>query len=142
MEIKKRRPVPSLLPLALALPMVLGLVLSLGLAGCGGGEKPSEGSLDIPETPPVSAENRWAVVQPAYQVLREQPRGDADSLLTLRRGDILEILSRSDWQEERKGFRGCWIRVEKEGQTGWIFEGNLRLYTLREQAENAAEQLR
>ncbi len=116
------------------------LLLAAGTAGCGTGAA-SRQTLDIPETPPVSAEKRWAVVQPAYQVLREQPRKDSPSLFTLRRGDILEVLSQTDWQEERKGVRGNWIRGEHGEEAGWVFEGDLRLYVHRRQAENASSRL-
>lgn len=123
--------------------IVIILVAALGcLSACHEAEIPlidrKGRSIDLPETPLISSRDSWAVTQEAYIPLWDKPRLESGTVATLRKGDILSILSLSDWQEEIRGTLGCWYQVKIDGVTGWIFEDRIKRYSSEAQAKNAA----
>ncbi|ADN01498.1 SH3 domain-containing protein [Spirochaeta thermophila] len=87
--------------------------------------------LEVPASPPLSEELRWAVVQDAYARLWDAPPPGGSVVGILRRGDMLEIV-----EEE-----GAWCRVVRGTEEGWVGEGHLLRYRIRLQAETASRRL-
>ena len=99
------------------------------LAGCGGGDS----SLEFPETPVLSGQNRYALVVEVY--IRVQALPDRESGIEghLRRGDILEVKGRTPDES--------WVQVNRMALEGWVETEALRLFASREQALNAGRLL-
>jgi hypothetical protein len=107
---------------------IVSLALLL-LAGCGGGDS----SLEFPETPVLSGQNRYALVVEVY--IRVQALPDRESRIEghLRRGDILEVKGRTPDES--------WVQVSRLPLEGWVETEALRLFASREQALNAGRLL-
>ena len=121
------------LPLALLLPALLPL------AACGRRQQVER--IELPSTPVLSIRSTWAVVTSPFLRVRSEPLANAPVLAHIRRGAVLEVLSRTDRREELEQTSSYWYQVSYEGLRGWVFGAFLELVDSRARAEGLAAQL-
>jgi uncharacterized protein YgiM (DUF1202 family) len=73
--------------------------------------------------------------------LRAKPTTDSRAVTTLWRGNILEILSKTNQEETVENELGYWYQVTYEGLSGWVFGAYLDIYRSRKMAQEASEEL-
>lgn len=96
-------------------------------------------NIPMPSTPVLTAPTRWGVVNSSY--VRITDKEDRHNLIiaTMRKGDILEILSRET--EKGNESSGYWYEVASGDIHGVVPEEFIDLYDSREKALNASEQM-
>lgn len=104
-------------------------------------KKAEEEKILLPPTPVLSIRSNWAVVTSTFLRIREEPFSDAKILTHLRKGYILEILSRTQKKESVEDQISYWYRVSFEGLRGWVFGAYLEILDSRTQAESFAAEL-
>lgn len=114
----------------------LALLLLLPLASCGR-RQPVE-RIVLPPTPVLSIRSTWAVVTSPFLRLRSEPLADASVLAHIRRGSVLEVLSRTDRREELEQSSSYWYQVSYEGVRGWVFGAFLEIVDSKARAESMA----
>ena len=120
---------------AAASAVVLAACLS---ASCVKEEPPA--ALDPPPTPVLTAESRWAVVnRPYVRVLEEPAAGSAVSGM-LRKGDIVEVVSKVGEEDGRTYWLG--IDGPDGGTAGWVPDSSLDVYDSPDRARTASDALR
>jgi len=117
------------------------LVFSLGLLGGSCGRKESEERIQLPPTPVLSIRSNWAVVRSPFLRIRDEPFEKAKVLVHLRRGSILEILSRTEKKETLDTETSYWYQVNYEGLRGWAFGAYLEILDTKTRAEAFARTL-
>lgn len=93
----------------------------------------------MPSTPVLTASSRWGVVSSSY--VRITSKDDRHNMIiaTLRKGDIVEVLSRET--EKDSGSSSYWYEVRSGEIHGVVPEEMIDLYDSKEKAENASEQM-
>lgn len=96
-------------------------------------------NIDMPSTPVLTATSRWGVVNSSYVRVTHMDDRHNRIIATLRKGDIVEVLSR----ETEKGSDSSeyWYEVQTEEIHGVIPEEYIDLYDSKEKAENASDQM-
>jgi hypothetical protein len=122
-----------------ALPFLGCLLLLLPLASCG--RRPPVERIELPSTPVLSIRSTWAVVTSPFLRLRSEPLADAGVLAHVRRGSVLEVLSRTDRREELEQTSSYWYQVSYEGLRGWVFGAFLEIVDSKPRAESLAAEL-
>lgn len=123
-----------------ALPIVLGLATALvGLLGCG--PRPAVEKIDLPPTPVLSIRSNWAVVNSPFLRLRQEPLARSGVLAHIRRGAVLEVLSRTEQKEVLEDASAYWYQVSYAGLRGWVFGASLEIVDSKAKAEALASQL-
>ena len=118
----------------------LGLLLLLAaLFSCG--RKPTAERIELPPTSVLSIRSTWAVVTSPFLRVREEPLAEARVLAHIRRGAVLEILSRTERKEEIEDAASYWYQVSYEGLRGWVFGAFLEVVDSKLKAESLAAQL-
>jgi len=119
---------------------LLSLLLSLAaLFSCG--RKPTAERIELPPTSVLSIRSTWAVVTSPFLRVREEPLAEARVLAHIRRGAVLEILSRTERKEEIEDAASYWYQVSYEGLRGWVFGAFLEVVDSKLKAESLAAQL-
>ena len=119
---------------------LLSLLTSLAaLLSCG--RKPTAEHIELPPTPVLSIRSTWAVVTSPFLRVREEPLAEARVLTHIRRGAVLEILSRTERKEEIEDATSYWYQVSYEGLRGWVFGAFLEVVDSKLKAESLAAQL-
>jgi len=113
------------------------MFLLLSLAGCS--ERERVDRVDLPTTPVLSFRAGWAVIDVTYARVLTSPDPNSEIVGHLRRGVVLEIVSKSNYTEQVDESVDFWYQVRSEEFSGWVFGSGLELYNSRERAENAAE---
>jgi hypothetical protein len=108
----------------------------LWLAGCA--RPAAEEPIHLPPTPVLSIRSSWGVVRSDILRIREEPFTKGRTLTHLRRGSVLEILSRTDKKESVDERSDYWYQVSFEGVRGWVFGAYLELLDSRARAEEFA----
>jgi len=111
----------------------------LGLAACGG-RKAAE-RIDLPPTSVLSIRSTWAVVTSPFLRVRGEPRAAAPVLTHIRRGAVVEVLSRTERKEELEEVTSYWYQVSYGGLRGWVFGAFLEVLDSKAKAESLAAQL-
>ncbi len=111
----------------------------LPLASCGRRQQVER--IDLPPTPVLSIRSTWAVVTSPFLRLRSEPLADASVLAHIRRGAVLEVLSRTDRREELEQASSYWYQVSYEGVRGWVFGAFLEIVDSKPRAESLAAEL-
>jgi uncharacterized protein YgiM (DUF1202 family) len=122
-----------------ALPFLGCLLLFLPLASCG--RRPPVERIELPSTPVLSIRSTWAVVTSPFLRLRSEPLADAGVLAHVRRGSVLEVLSRTDRREDLEQTSSYWYQVSYEGLRGWVFGAFLEIVDSKARAESLAAEL-
>jgi len=111
----------------------------LALAACG--RRPAVERIELPPTPVLSIRSTWAVVNSPILRLRDEPLANAAVLAHIRRGAVLEVLSRTDRREELEQASSYWYQVSYEGLRGWVFGAFLEIVDSKPRAESLASEL-
>ncbi|MBN2658700.1 MAG: hypothetical protein JXR86_16710 [Spirochaetales bacterium] len=93
----------------------------------------------MPSTPMLTASSRWGVVSSSYIRITDQNDRLNNIIATLRKGDIVEVLSRES--DKESGTPGYWYEVRSGEIHGVVPEGMIDLYDSREKAENASKRM-
>ncbi len=126
-------------PSAAAVLFLLAGFLSAALASCAK-EKPVE-RIDLPPTPVLTLRSNWGVIRAPFLRLREEPLQKARIVAHLRRGSVLEILSRTGAKETIENDTSYWFQVNYGGLRGWVFGAYLEIFDSRNKAESYAREL-
>jgi hypothetical protein len=115
------------------------LLVLLSAAACG--RQPVAERIDLPPTPVLSIRSTWAVVTSPFLRVRDEPLAKARVLAHIRRGAVLEVLSRTERKEELEEATSYWYQVSYEGLRGWVFGAFLEIADSKARAESLAAQL-
>jgi hypothetical protein len=95
-------------------------------------------AISLPPTAVLSTRSSWAVITENLLRVREKPSKDAGVILHVRRGSIVEIVSRTEKEEEVEGGVGYWYLIDYSGLKGWVFGAYLQVVASRAEAEKLA----
>jgi len=112
---------------------VLALFLALLVASCS--RHGSLNAIDIPSTPVLEADERYAVIIEPYVSMRDQPGEKGITIAHSRRGDIFTVKGRRIIETEDS--RVLWIDLG----SGWVTESSVQLYSGQDKARTAAKLL-
>ena len=97
--------------------------------------------VEFPTTPVLTVRSTWAVVVSPLLRVREQPDRGSTVLQHIRLGVVVEVLGKSDREDEIEGQRDFWYRINYDGLKGWVFGPYLSLQDTRAAAEAEAARL-
>jgi hypothetical protein len=97
--------------------------------------------VEFPSTPVLSVRSTWAVVVSPLLRVREQPERGSTVLQHIRLGVVVEVIGKSDREDEIEGLRDSWYRINYDGLKGWVFGPYLSLHDSRAAAEAEAARL-
>ena len=103
-------------------------------------EQPAE-RIDLPPTPVLTLHSNWGVIRSPFLRLREEPLQKAKIVAHLRRGSILEIISRTEDKETIDEVSSYWYQVNYGGLRGWVFGSYLEVLDSKGKAESFASEL-
>ncbi len=126
------------MPIRVLLAFVLVFPLAV-ILGCG--PRQVSEKIDLPPTPVLSIRSNWAVVNSAFLRLRQEPLSGSKVLAHIRRGSVLEVLSRTERKEVLEDASSYWYQVSYAGLRGWVFGALLEIVDSKAKAEALAAQL-
>ena len=97
--------------------------------------------LTFPPTPVLSVRSTWAVVISPLLRVRQEPSSRSEVLQHIRMGVVVEVIARSDREDEIEGQTDYWYRINYEGLKGWVFGIYLAVRDSRASAEAEAARL-
>lgn len=97
--------------------------------------------VEFPTTPVLSVRSTWAVVVSPLLRVREQPDSRSTVLQHIRQGVVVEVIGKSDREDEIEGLVDYWYRINYDGLKGWVFGPYLTLCDSRAAAEAEATRL-
>ena len=97
--------------------------------------------IDLPPTPVLTLSTDWAVIRAPFLRLRAEPLQKAKIEAHLRRGSILEIISRTESKETIDDTTAYWYQVNFGGLRGWVFGAFLEVLDSKSEAERFAADL-
>jgi hypothetical protein len=103
-------------------------------------EKPVE-HIELPPTPVLTLSSSWGVIRAPFLRLREEPLQKAGIIAHLRRGSVLEIISRTEAKETVDEVSAYWYQVNYGGLRGWVFGAFLEILDSKSEAERFAREL-
>jgi hypothetical protein len=125
---------------ATAIIILLALSIApLSLLSCER-EQPVE-HIDLPATPVLTLSTDWGVIRSPFLRLREEPLQRAKILAHLRRGSVLEIITRTESKETIDEASSYWYQVNYGGLRGWVFGAFLEVLDSKAKAERFAREL-
>ncbi len=98
--------------------------------------------IPLPPTPIASLSNQWGVVTSHFLRIREHPQRRAKILAHIRRGTLVEIITKSTKPETVENVRAYWYQIDYRGLRGWVFGGYIREFDSRAEATKFAESLK
>lgn len=116
---------------------ILIAALALFILSCA--EEDFNEEIAMPSTPVLTASSRWGVVSGSYIRITDKEDRHNMIIATLRKGDIVEILSRET--EKDSGSSTYWYEVRAGEIHGVVPEGMIDLYDSKEKARNASDQM-
>jgi uncharacterized protein YgiM (DUF1202 family) len=116
------------------------LSLCLSAASCSRGGRIEH--VELPATPVLSVRSNWAVVLSPLLRVREQPDSRSKVLQHIRQGVVVEVIGKSDREDEIEGQQDYWYRINYDGLKGWVFGPYLSLADSRAAADAEAARLR
>jgi len=90
--------------------------------------------IPLPPTPVSTLEEQWGVVTSHLLRVRENPEKGAKILTHLRRGSVVEILTRTTKPEKIENIEGFWYQIDYKGLKGWVFGGYLKEFDSKVEA--------
>ncbi len=118
---------------------ILSLVALLSLGSCRRADPAP--AIGLPATSVLSTRSSYAVVSESLLRVRDKPGKDATVILHIRRGNVVEIVSRTETMEEVEGIQGYWYLVDYSGLKGWVFGAYLQIAGSRSEAERLSGSL-
>lgn len=104
------------------------MLAAAALTGCQKGES-SAAHLVLPATSVVSTSEQRAVIAADSLRVRAQPSVRAQVLSHFRRGEVVQVLRRGEFEERIAGNLAHWFEVTHQGVRGWVFGSHLELAT-------------
>jgi uncharacterized protein YgiM (DUF1202 family) len=98
--------------------------------------------VEFPPTPVLTVRSTWAVVVSPLLRVREQPDSRSTVLQHIRQGAVVEVIGKSDREDQIEGQQDYWYRINYDGLKGWVFGPYLALGDSRAAAEAEAARLR
>ncbi len=98
-------------------------------------------SIPLPPTPVSSLSNQWGVVTSHFLRIRENPDRKAKILAHIRRGTVVEIITKTTTQEVIEKVKGYWYQIDYKGLRGWVFGGFIREFESKSEALKFAKSL-
>jgi len=120
--------------------LLVGSALFWAVSACRK-EAPVE-RVDLPATPVLTLRSNWAVVRSPFLRIRQEPLPRSEILAHLRRGTIMEVISKTETRETIDEATDYWYQVNYEGLRGWVFGSFIEVTDSRSRAENYARELR
>ena len=120
--------------------LLLGAALLFAASGCRK-EQPVE-RVELPATPVLTLRSNWAVVRSPFLRVRQEPLPKSEILAHLRRGTVMEVVSKTETRETIEGATDYWYQVNYEGLRGWVFGSFVEVTDSKSKAENYARELR
>jgi uncharacterized protein YgiM (DUF1202 family) len=120
---------------------LLGVTLLFAAAAGCRREQPVE-RVELPPTPVLTLRSNWAVVRSPFLRVRQEPLPKSEILAHLRRGTVLEVISKTQTRETVDDATDFWYQVNFEGLRGWVFGSSIEVTDSRTKAENYARDLR
>ncbi len=74
--------------------------------------------------------------------VRAEASNSSEVISHIRMGAVVEIIAKSDKEEEVEGESAFWYRVNYGGLKGWVFGTYLEVFDSKSKAERFAETLR
>lgn len=97
--------------------------------------------VELPATPVLTLRSSWGVVRAAFLRLRQEPVEGGTILVHVRRGEVLEVISRTENKETLDGQTAYWYLVSYGGLRGWVFGAFLDILDSRNRADALAREL-
>jgi hypothetical protein len=97
--------------------------------------------IELPPTPVLTLSSDWGVIRSPFLRLREEPLQKAKISAHLRRGTVLEIVSKTEAKETIDDVSSYWYQVNYGGLRGWVFGAFLEVLDSRSEAERFAQEL-
>ncbi len=113
--------------------IICTLAFSLLLGSCREEEPPL--SLNPPPTPFLTSESIWGVANSPYVKVLESNNSLANVQAVLRRGDMVEILSKVGVE----GGKQYWYEIRGEEFVGWVQDNQLDVFESEAQALTASK---
>jgi len=95
--------------------------------------------IDLPPTPVLTLSSNWGVIRSPFLRLRDEPLQKAKITAHLRRGSVLEIISRTEAKETIGEETAYWYQVNYGGLRGWVFGAFLEVLDSKSEAERIDE---
>lgn len=92
----------------------------------------------MPSTPVLTVESRWGVVSSSYSTITDINDRHNRIIGTMRKGDIVEVLSKETEKESSSGI--YWFEVHRGDIFGVVPEDQIDLYDSKAKALNASKQ--
>lgn len=115
------------------------LLVCLSAASCS--REARIGQVVLPTTPVLTVRSTWAVVVSPLLRVREQADTRSTVLQHIRQGVVVEVIGKSDREDEIEGQLDYWYRINYDGLKGWVFGPYLILCDSRTAAEVEAARL-
>jgi len=120
--------------------LVMIIALPHGIIGCSKSEEIPE--IKLPSTTVLSIQSTWAVVTSTHLRLRGNPSTESIAVATLWKGSVLEVMTRSEKKEIVEGENDYWYQVSFGGLTGWVYGAYLEIFSSKDKAEKASEEIK
>ena len=96
-------------------------------------------NIDMPSTPVLTVQSRWGVVNGSYITITDINDRHNMIIATLRKGDIVEVLSKET--DKESGSETYWYEVQIDDIYGVVPEDQIDLYDSKAKALNASTQM-
>ena len=116
-------------------------VAAATLTGCQKHES-SAGHLVLPATSVISTSEQRGIIAADSLRVRAQPSVRAEVLSHFRRGEVVEVLRRGEFEERVAGDLAYWFEVTHQGVRGWVFGSHLEMVTAGADAAEVAARVR
>ncbi len=119
--------------------LAVAALVTLALGSCGRDRLPDH--VSFPPTPVLTIRTTWAVVTSPLLRIREQPSSSSAVIQHVRMGAVVEVLAKSDTEDQVEDETNYWYRINYDGLKGWVFGNYLAVYDSRARAEAEAAKL-
>ena len=99
-------------------------------------------AIPLPATPVFTIRTEWGVITSHFLRLRKNPDSKTRILAHLRRGTIVEIMTKSTKRETIERQNSYWYQINYNGLKGWIFGGYLKEFNSKNAALEYAKELK
>ncbi|MBN2535560.1 MAG: SH3 domain-containing protein [Spirochaetales bacterium] len=95
----------------------------------------------LPPTSVLNVRSNWGVVTSNFLRLRERPSKQANVLMGIPKGIIVEILSNTEIAETIEKETAFWYRVNFDGLFGWVFGAYIEVFGSKKEAEDYSQEI-
>lgn len=97
--------------------------------------------ISFPPTPVLAIRSTWAVVTSPLLRIRGEPSNKAAVIQYIRAGAVVEVIGKSDKEDQVEDQTDFWYRINYDGLKGWVFGTYLSIFDTRARAEAEAAKL-